>query len=563
MNQEKTRELIEIKNERVDDIPVIFNMLLKMDIAGQIDSSIETHGNRKGLSLGWMILIWLVFIISQHDHRMNRVQKWVEGHRTVLEFLIKHPISSTDFTDDRLADGLRYLSQTDSWQILEEKLFKHTVRVYDLELEQIRLDATTATVNHDSERSTLFKVGRTKKGTYDTQFKIMMASLDPLGLPCAVDVVAGNCSDDPLYLPTYQRLRNALSKSGLLYITDCKGAALLTRATMAENDDYYLTPLPMIGNNPQLLEEQVQRALSREVELIDIQPKLENKASDKPKSSGNQIGQGFEFVRQQETVINKDSESFVWQERVLVVRSDSYANSQAAAFGARLDRIENKLLALTPAARQGRKQYRQEAPLKEKVQAILKKENVANYFEIELQREEKVRQIRAYKDKPARTEIKVRYQVKVKRNQPAIDEAKSRLGWRLYVTNQVAEKLSLQQAVLAYRDQYLQEQQFSRLKGSLAITPLYVQRDDHALGLIRLLTIGLRGLGLFEFEVRRQLAKEAGELSGIYAGTPKRATARPTTERMLDNFGEITLNIIYIAGREGHRDLTKLTPVQL
>lgn len=181
---------------------------------------------------------------------MNHVQKWVKDHTIVLESLIKQPITNTDFTDDRLADGLRYLSETDSWQVLEEKLFKHTVRVYDLELSQIRLDATTATVNHNSEDSDFSGVGRTKEGTYDTQFKIMMASLDPLGLPCAVDVVAGNCSDDPLYLPTYQRLQNFLSKSGLLYITDCKGAALLTRATMAENDDYYLTPLPMIGNNP-------------------------------------------------------------------------------------------------------------------------------------------------------------------------------------------------------------------------------------------------------------------------------------------------------------------------
>lgn len=189
-------------------------------------------------------------------------------------------------------------------------------------------------------------------------------------------------------------------------------------------------------------------------------PKLKNQGSDKPIPSSNRIGQGFEFVRPQEKPINEDSKSFVWQERVLVVRSDSYASSQEAAFESRLDGTKGKLLALTPAPRQGRKQYSQEAPLKEKIEVVLKREKMADYFEVELQREEKVRHIRAYKDKPARTESKVRYQVKVKRNQAAIDEAKSRLGWRLYVTNQVAEKLSLQQAVLAYRDQYLQEQKF-------------------------------------------------------------------------------------------------------
>ena len=54
---------------------------------------------------------------------------------------------------------------------------------------------------------------------------------------------------------------------------------------------------------------------------------------------------------------------------MLLVRSDSYASSQEAAFGARLDRIEKKLLALTPTPRQGRQHCRVEGPLKEKVYA--------------------------------------------------------------------------------------------------------------------------------------------------------------------------------------------------
>ena len=42
----------------------------------------------------------------------------------------------------------------------------------------------------------------------------------------------------------------------------------------------------------------------------------------------------------------------------------------------------------------------------------------------------------------------------------------------------------------------------------LSLTPMYVQRDDHATGLIRLLSIALRVLTLVEFVVRRQLAAE-------------------------------------------------------
>lgn len=187
---------------------------------------------------------------------------------------------------------------------------------------------------------------------------------------------------------------------------------------------------------------------------------------------------------------------------------------------------------------------------------------MADYFDITLEREEKSRQIRAYGGRPARVEVKVRYQLYLTRQTEAIQTAKQHLGFRLYVTNESKKRLSIAQAVLAYRGQYIEEQQFSRLKGPLGITPLYVQRDDHATGLIRLLTVALRAMSLFEFDVRRQLAEEKSKLSGIYAGNPRRASARPTTERMLDNFCEITLTTIYVAEQAIFCHLTPLTQTQ-
>ena len=73
---------------------------------------------------------------------------------------------------------------------------------------------------------------------------------------------------------------------------------------------------------------------------------------------------------------------------------------------------------------------------------------------------------------------------------------------------------------------------------------MYVQRDDHATGLIRLLSIALRVLTLMEFGVRRQLAAEGATLAGLYAGNAKRETARPTAERLLEAFQEVTLMVV-------------------
>ena len=68
----------------------------------------------------------------------------------------------------------------------------------------MRLDATVGTVNHNPAEHTLFQVGKAKNGQYESQFKLMLASLDPLGLALVVDVKPGNRADDPLYVPSYQ-----------------------------------------------------------------------------------------------------------------------------------------------------------------------------------------------------------------------------------------------------------------------------------------------------------------------------------------------------------------------
>jgi len=148
--------------------------------------------------------------------------------------------------------------------------------------------------------------------------------------------------------------------------------------------------------------------------------------------------------------------------------------------------------------------------------------------------------------------------VTVRVDEEAVQAAGRRLGWRVYATNQPPEQLSLGQAVLAYRSEYIIGRGFGRLKGQpLSLTPMYLQRDDYATGLIRLLSIGLRVLTLLEFVVRHRLAAEKAQLVGLYAGNPKRATARPTAERLLEAFQEITLTIV----QEPHQMRWHLTPL--
>lgn len=529
--------------ERVDDLPVLFGLLQQMHIQEILDDVITPHGNWRGLTPGWVITIWLMHILSEQNHCMEPVQEWALTHLTTLRRLSRQPVEALDFSDDRLALCLQTLHKRAVWTAIEAKLGTILLRVYELKPSIVRLDATVGTVGHDPAEHTLFKVGKAKTGLYETQFKMMLAGLDPLGLPLAVDIVSGNVADDPLYVPIYHRMKGVVKQKGVLVVGDSKMSAVNARGEIVVGDDYYLTPLAWLKDEPELLDELLKAWQEKGSEANDIflpQDKPEDGRDPDPKLA---IAYGFEVSRFQEIVVN--TETIVWQERLLVIRSHSYTQTMHKGLHRRLDKAEAALKKLTPARGRGKQQIKDEHSLLDAIKKIEKQYRIQGFFHYHYTSEDKERHIRAYKDKPARTERKVRYQLTVTRNQEAIVQAEFRVGWRIYATNAPAKTLSLTKAVLAYRDQYIEENIFRRLQGKfLSITPVYIQRDDHAQGLFHLLTLGARLLALGDYQAKQALAQEKTELTGIYRGNPKRGTARPTTERMLKAFENINLLLI-------------------
>src|SRR5262249_38601859 len=149
------------------------------------------------------------------------------------------------------------------------------------------------------------------------------------------------------------------------------------------------------------------------------------------------------------------------------------------------------------------------------------------------------RAVRAYRGRLARVEDVRQATVEVRVDEAALEAAVRRLGWRGEGPKQPGAELALAPAGMAYCREYLVERSLGGLKGRpLSLTLMYVQRDDHATVLIRLLSIALRVLTLLEFVGRRQLAAEGAQLAGLYAGNPKRETARPTAEQLLEAFRE-------------------------
>ena len=326
-------------NERVDDIPLILTQLIQMGVADLLDAHLGVHDNWGGLSLGWTATIWLVHILSQADHRLNRVQDWVEKHIHTISSVTGRHIRALDFSDDRLAAIVRYLSQDESWQGYEQAQGKQLIRVYKLSTDIVRLDATTASSYIEPTEGSIFQLGHSKDHRPDlAQVKIMLASLDPLGLALATQVVEGNEADDPLYEPAIKQVRTILDQKGVLYVGDCKMAAGSLRAGIKEAKDYYLMPLPATIASRGVLESYLKHVWKQTQTLEPIY-------RCNRKGFSSKIAEGFELV---ETVTEETEETtIIWEERRLVIRSIKHAKSQESSLNKRLKKAKNAITDLT------------------------------------------------------------------------------------------------------------------------------------------------------------------------------------------------------------------------
>ena len=528
---------MEISSERIDDIPLIVKWLKQMDIPKCIDQKLSPpHGNHKGLSYGQLSVLLLTYIITQSDHRLSAVEPWVETHRKILELSTGWSIGKKDTTDDRLARVVEELGlQSQARQEIEVKLGRHLIRAYELPTQVARADTSSFSVNHqqgDSPEESLLRYGYSKDFRPDLlQYRQLVATLDPMGMPLVSATLEGNGADDPLYFPTWQQMAKVIGHKKFIFIADCKAGSIATRAQIAANGGIYCVPVPMSGQHPQYLKQWV---LLPPAETVSI--RLPRQDEEEPA-----VGKGFEVELGKFWFMSETNQWVRWHERYLVVYSQSLAVSTIRGQQQRINSAQTALNKL--AAKPGDDPQ----ALAHKVENIFQRYRVKDFFSTMITEEitQQTRHVargRPSKNSPTESVTSICLQLHIQQIDAAIKSAQTLAGWRLYVTNAPSTQLTLPQAVMYYRDEWLLERGFHRFKrGSLPALPIYFQNQDRIIGLMFVLNIALRVFTLMEFVVRQALIETQQSLAGLYDGNPKRKTDRPSAEKMLKAFCNLTL----------------------
>ena len=549
-----------IITERVDDVAFLIGQMVKMGLPEVLDRHIPRHWTQRGISWGWTAVIWLAYIVTEGDHRKVSMETYLKGMKHTLSHLTAQIIEPLDFSDDRLSHLLKHLSKPAYWHAIERDLNERSIEIYDLSQDVIRCDATTVSGEHEVTEGGLVQFGHSKDDPTRPQIKVMMGSLDPLGMPLATDVLSGERADDGLYIPIIERIRTGLKTTGLLFVGDCKMSALETRAYLARHQDFYLSPLPLTGATAEAMDAWITEGVTQG-EAGALQRIW--RTNDR----GQEVlaAEGYEFERTCCAPVG----AAPWSERVLVMRSPMHANQQAAGLEKRLSHAETTLAALTPPRGRGKRQITDEATLLEAIALVLKEHRVDGLLSVtwEKQVEQKTQYVgrgRGSVSREKRVIQKTRYHIThIARQEDKIADLRQRFGWKAFVTNAVQKRLSLQDAVLCYRNEYRVERIFNRLKSRVHIAPLFVKLNEQIEGLTYLLTLGVRVLTVTEFVLRRSLEKDQARLAGLHPENKQKMTDKPTAERILKAFADISLTIIkHAAGEEILRRLTPLSALQ-
>ena len=537
-----------MKVERLDDLPLLGAVLKELKIAQTIDKHFVAHGNWSGASLGTLGSVFLLYALSESDHRLSHVQEWAAERELGLRHILDCPtFTHLDCTDDRLAALLDYFSHDTRYREFETALNQHTLSVYslapvegDLSSNVVHLDATIA--QRFSDTTDLFTMGYAKHRRADLpQIKVMLSTFSTLGLPLCVEVATGSTADDVLYLPMIARVEETLKTKGLLFVGDSKLGSILNRLTIHKGKNYYLTPLS-----------RVQLPWSELQTLV-----LENKDKVTELSDTNDANEVK--ITAFETMMNRTHAENTWTERVIVAYSDPYNKAQTAQFDKQIDKTEAALRELT-VAKQGKTMLKNTKDLQEKIDQAIKEFKTAGFFDVIINTQLTATTKRKYKDTPTQTVTTTSFSLTITRKTDKIDAHKAILGWRAYATNAPQAQLSTQKVVATYKDEFKVEYRFNQLHNKTApLMPIFLHKDNRIAALIRLLMLGIKVLGLLEYKIRKQIAAEEITITHIFPGNPGRKTENPTAEMVLRALRNISLVFIALNNSNYHIEITELS----
>lgn len=530
-----------MKIELLDDLPFLGSQFSRSGLSGQLDEHFPDHGHWSGISGGQLSVGWLLYILSEADHRLSHVEDWALSRLATLGAILEEPaLRSIDFSDDRLGRLLDRYSDDDSWASFECAIGRQLLQVYQINPVSQGKESQHNVIRTDSfnapqfrEVGELFTHGYSKQRRSDQPFcKVMVSSLDTLMLPLAVEIVKGGGPDVEHYMENIKRVQGILVERGNLYVGDSQLGSMPNRLAIHSSGDYYLMPL----NRKQCSAVELNAYLEQIEESVHELPGIFTASDDKREAA---------FFKEFSTLLKVQGDTAAknteWTERRILVYSPKYAQALLNSFNNRLDEAQQAIQNLV-ISKSGRKIPKTLEDFQVRKDRIVRQYELDGCFEIICTQSVEQIHIQRHKERAAETREHVTLHVQIKRNDEFIEKHRRQLGWQIYGTNVPQNLIETATLVKCYRDEYRIEHLFdSLINTNTNLLPLFLKKENRVKGLIRLLSLAIRFSVLIQHQVRTHLQQNRESVGGIYPGNKGRSTASPTTAMILRAFREVAV----------------------
>ena len=533
-----------VQTQGVGFAPILRAYFEKAGIARIIDRHVPLDPRRKTLTHGEAAVAMITGILFQ-VLQLYRLVPFAKD-TTVLQVIFPH-IKPEEYFDDRLSDSLHAYFDYGLGN-LEMRLTQNFIKEFEVKAPICHNDTTSASVygecnNNKTAESIKIGFGHSKKHRQDLKQLVWSLSVSSdSGFPLFQKAYSGNTADVATYVEQWHNLIDLLGRKDFLYVADSKLATKENMAHIHDNDGFFIAPAPMYETYKSAFHQGLDHHTQ---ETLLPYKKQINRAFEVPLKIEHN-----EKLYPLRMIILFDHGLFARKRRTLQQR---VGNTKAA-----FEQLNQKL---------NKYSLKTEQDIARACDAILKKHQTGDFFQYSIQNNPLVTEKNKKRGRTKKGEqpekvtiIEDRFSVNLSFDELAFEQALYRAGYYPLVTNQPAEQLSLEQAMMAHKNQYKCEHLNRRAKSGYKLEPIYLHTPERIEAFLFLFKIALQMVVLIERTARNNIANRDRGLDNFMPN--RRDVRNPRTEYLLTAFQYVVRGQILLEDGRVHGFVSELTPTQ-
>lgn len=535
-----TRNGASLQRHHLGPHPIIRHYLERMNFRGIVRDCLG-GGLHQGLDHAEVLSVLVQNILVSRGP-MYRIKEWAQKIEPEALGLTAAQVGGLN--DDRLVRSLDALVSERGRSVFF-RLALRVIKDFEVKAPRVHFDTTTVTLfgqYASSQAEPRITHGHNKDHRPDLKQLVFGLNVTSDGaVPLLHHVCSGNRTDDSVHVRNVDELRALLGRQDFVYVADSKLCTKENMEHVAGHGGRFVTILPRTRKEDIAFRKQLREGAAP-VRWRKIHQVANQRRSDEPSDVFCSTDAGPD--------VTAEGYRLIW------IRSSQKARIDAQAREDQVRGAELELKALAPKV--GARRLRTPAAVQARVKKILAEHHATGLLEVTLSTVTELshRYLRSGRPRPGdpmRPVRAKRLQLHVTRNTAALRAEARTHGVFPLVTN--LARRSKREILDIYKYQPYLEKRFALTKSEYGIAPIFLKKPRRVVALLHVYFVAIMLSALLERQVRSAMSRQGIEKISILP--EGRATATPTTPRILENFADVS----WYAFREGDRSLS--FPVEL